>query len=420
VPDPAPITLAAVHPGEVAGREVPASAVRRRLEQVGCSVAGDGLLTVVPPSWRTDLVDPADLVEEVLRLEGYDTLPSRLPAAPAGRGLTEDQRLRRRVGRLLAAAGLVEAPSYPFVAASAADRLGLPTDDPRRRALRLANPLSDEAPLLRTTLLPGLLDALRRNTARGAQDVALFELGTVFRPRPGQPVTAPPLGALRRPTPEELAQQQAALPDQPQRLGAVLSGERWRSGWWGPGRAVAWADAVQLAREVGAAAGVRVEVAADEHAPWHPGRCAALRVDGRLVGHAGELHPSVVRAWGVPERTAALELDLALLGRGGPVPGPDVPTYPVATQDVALVVGADVPAAGVEAALRAGAGPLLESVRLFDVYAGPPVPEGSRSLAYGLRFRAPDRTLTSEEVTAARDAAVGEAHRRTGAALRGA
>ncbi|RJK96701.1 phenylalanine--tRNA ligase subunit beta [Vallicoccus soli] len=420
VADPAPVALPVRHPGDVAGREVPAEAVRRRLEQVGCAVSGDEVLRVVPPSWRPDLVDPADLVEEVLRLEGYDTLPSRLPAAPAGRGLTEDQRLRRRVGRLLATAGLVEAPSYPFVAESAADRLGLPADDARRHALRLANPLSDEAPLLRTTLLPGLLDALRRNSGRGAHDVALFEVGTVFRPRPGQAASAPALGALRRPTAQELAEQQAALPDQPTRLAAVLSGERWRSGWWGPGRPVAWADAVQLAREVGAAAGVVVEVVADEHAPWHPGRCAALRVEGRLVGHTGELHPGVARAWGVPERTAALELDLALLGRGGLVQGPHVSTYPVATQDVALVVPEGVPAAEVEAALREGAGALLESLRLFDVYTGAPVPEGSRSLAYGLRFRAPDRTLTSEEVGAARDAAVEEAARRTGAVLRGA
>jgi phenylalanyl-tRNA synthetase beta chain len=164
---------------------------------------------------------------------------------------------------------------------------------------------------------------------------------------------------------------------------------------------------------------VEVSVRADRHAPWHPGRCAALLADGRVVGHAGELHPRVVAALGLPERTAVMELDLDLLGADlSPVPAPRISTYPVATQDVALVVDATVPAAEVEAALRDGAGELLESLRLFDVYRGEQVGEGKVSLAYALRFRAPDRTLTVEEATAVRDAAVAEAARRTGAELR--
>lgn len=170
---------------------------------------------------------------------------------------------------------------------------------------------------------------------------------------------------------------------------------------------------------VARAARVELTVRSDQHPPWHPGRCAVLLVGERVVGHAGELHPRVVASWGLPERSSAMELDLTLLGfEREPVPAPRLSTFPVATQDVALVVDASVPAANVEAALRDGAGDLLESLRLFDVYRGAQVGEGRASLAYTLRFRAPDRTLTADEVTAAREAAVAEAARRTGAVAR--
>jgi phenylalanyl-tRNA synthetase beta chain len=302
------------------------------------------------------------------------------------------------------------------------DALALPAGDPRRDVLTLVNPLSDEEPSLRTTLLPGLLAALRRNVGRGQGDVAVFELGQVFLRRDGQAPAAPTLGVDRRPTDEELAAQEAALPAQPRHLAIALAGEREPRGWWGEGRAASWADAVQAARVSAAAAGVELTVRQGELAPWHPGRCAELLVGEAVVGHAGELHPRVVQALGLPPRTAAAELDLdALLAAAGAVvAAPSVSTYPVATQDVALVVDGSVPASEVETALREGAGELLESLRLFDVYTGSQVGEGKRSLAFALRFRAPDRTLTVEEATAARDAAVAEAARRTGAVLRGA
>ncbi|TFV54174.1 phenylalanine--tRNA ligase subunit beta, partial [Geodermatophilus sp. DF01-2] len=167
------------------------------------------------------------------------------------------------------------------------------------------------------------------------------------------------------------------------------------------------------------AAGVELTVRAGERAPWHPGRCAELLVGGRVVGHAGELHPRVCAALDLPARTSGMELDVDALPPA-PVPvGPRVSTFPPVLLDLALVVRDDVPAADVDAALREGAGELLESLRLFDVYTGPPVPAGSRSLAYALTLRAPDRTLTSEEATAVRDAAVAAAAGGTGAELRG-
>ncbi|MEP6697392.1 MAG: phenylalanine--tRNA ligase subunit beta [Pseudonocardiales bacterium] len=407
-------------PGRVAGVPYDRATVLRRLTDVGCTVSGADELTVVPPSWRPDLTEPYDLVEEVVRLEGYDALPSELPLTPAARGLTVDQLRRRAVSRSLAAAGYVEVVSYPFHGADVLGVLGVPADDERRRLARLANPLSDEAPYLRTTLLPGLLQVLRRNLGRGAADVAIYEVGPVFLDRPGAPA-APRPSVQHRPADEDLAALDAALPDQPAHVAAVLSGGREQRGWWGVGRPASWADAVETARVISRAAGdaaLRVEAA--ELPPWHPGRCAALSVLGRLVGHAGELHPRVTAALDLPPRTAALELDLSALLAAQPdlVEAPQVSPFPPATQDVALVVAAEIPAAAVEAALRQGAGELLESVRLFDVFAGEQIGEGRRSLAYALRFRAPDRTLTAQEATAARDAAVAEAGRRTGAVLR--
>jgi phenylalanyl-tRNA synthetase beta chain len=421
------ITLRADLPARVAGVAIDTESVTRFLAAVGCTVDGpaesaaQGVadLSVRPPSWRPDLTDPYDLVEEVVRLHGYEAVPSELPRVPPGRGLTSRQRLRRRIGTALAALGFVEAPCYPFLSAAVFDALGFPADDARRRALTLANPLSDEEPLLRTTLLPGLLAALRRNLARGLGDVALFETGLVFRPESGAP-RPPRLAVDHRPSEAELASVAAGVPAQPERVAVVLVGLRELPGWWGPGRTGTWSDAVEAARTVAWAAGVELAVAADEHPPWHPGRCAGLYAAGRLVGHAGELHPRVVSALDLPERACAMELDLDLLAPGdGPlVLAPALSTYPPATQDVALVVDRSVPVADVTTALREGAGELLEAVRLFDVYEGPQVGADKKSFAFALRFRAADRTLTSAEASAARDAAVAEATRRTGAELR--
>ncbi|MFJ6558433.1 phenylalanine--tRNA ligase subunit beta [Streptomyces sp. NPDC091412] len=421
---PRTITVPADHPDKVAGVVYGREAVVRRLQQIGCQVEGQDELTVTVPSWRPDLTDPNDLAEEVIRLEGYENLPSTLPRLPSGRGLTHRQRLHRRVGRALAGAGYVEAPTYPFVGEQVFDQLGLEPGDPARRVVRLVNPLSDEEPALRTTLLPGLLGALRRNDGRGSHDLALFETGLVFHPREEQRVAAqPPID--RRPTDQEIAELNAALPEQPRHVAVVLAGAREQTGWWGKGRPADWADAVEAARTVAGETGAEPIVRKGQYGPWHPGRCAefAVTVDGaeRVVGHAGELHPRVVKALGLPERTCAMELNLDVLEQvGDDTPrAPGISTFPVATQDVALVVDKPVPTADVEAALREGAGELLESIRLFDLYENAEqLGEGRKSLAFALRFRAPDRTLTVDEASAARDAAVALAASRTGAVLR--
>jgi phenylalanyl-tRNA synthetase beta chain len=422
---PHTITIPANHPDKVAGVDYGRETVVRRLQQVGCDVYGQDELLVTVPSWRPDLTDPNDLAEEVIRLEGYENLPSTLPKPPAGLGLTDRQRLHRRIGRALAGAGYVEAPNYPFIGEQVFDQFGLADDDPKRKVVKLANPLSDEEPALRTTLLPGLLQALRRNDGRGSHDLALFETGLVFHPREEARV-AGRLPVDRRPSDEQIASLTAALPVQPRHAAVVLAGAREQAGWWGKGRPADWADAIEAARVLAGESGTELLVRSGQYGPWHPGRCAELAVvvDGaeQVIGYAGELHPGVLKTLGLPARTCAMELDLDVLERAssGHPKGPKISTFPVATQDVALVVDRTVPHTDVESALREGAGELLESIRLFDEYESEQLGEDKKSLAYALRFRAADRTLTVDEASAARDAAVALAAERMGAVLRGA
>ncbi len=415
------ISLDPGFPARLVGVDYTPEQVAGSLRTIGCRVQQDGgTLDVTPPSWRPDLTGAPELTEEVARLHGYDAIPERVPAPPPGGGLTHAQRTVRRVREHLAGRGLVEVLSYPFVSSAAHDALDLPAADDRRRAVRLVNPLSDEQPEMRTNLLTPLLDTVVRNLGRGEADLAVFEIGLVVRPDADAPAAGVP-GVSGRPSEAELAALDAAVPRQPRRLAAVLTGSAQPSGWQGPGRTVGWDDAVDLARQVASIAGVILTAVPDDHAPWHPGRCAALHVtpgrtdiwphvaDTVLVGHAGELHPRVCARLGLPARTVAVELDLdrvVAAGEGLVVTALPLSRHPVAKEDLALVVEASVPAGVVESALVMGAGDLLESVRLFDVYTGPQVGAGRKSLAYALRFRAPDRTLTTEEVAGARAGAL--------------
>jgi len=208
-------------------------------------------------------------------------------------------------------------------------------------------------------------------------------------------------------------------PNQPQHVAAVFTGKAETDGWWGAGRDSDWSDAIAAAHTVVEAAGLELTVEAAQHAPWHPGRCAALRVGDEIIGYAGELHPAVCDTLDIPRRTGAMELDLSLLPLPEVTSSPTMSHYPVALIDVAVVVDDAVAAAGVADALSDGAGELLENIRLFDVYRGDSLGSGRKSLAYKLVFRAPDRTLTAEETVAARDRAVAVAADRCGAELRG-
>jgi phenylalanyl-tRNA synthetase beta chain len=414
-----PIRLAADLPDRIAGVSYGVGTTVRRLRQIGAEVneAGDSL-TVTPPSWRPDLLQPADLVEEVLRLEGLEVIPSVLPSAPAGRGLSAVQRRRRAIGKSLALSGYVEILPTPFLPAGVFDAWGLAADDARRRTTQVLNPLEADRPHLATTLLPGLLEALSRNVSRGIVDVALFAVAQVVQPTE-QTKGVAVIPVDRRPTDDEVAALDASLPRQPQHVAVVLTGLREPRGPWGDGRPADAADAFEAVRIIARASGIDVALRAAQYLPWHPGRCAEVLVGDTVIGHAGQLHPAVIERAGMPKGTCAVELNLNAIPIVDALPAPRVSPFPAVFQDVNLVVDADVPAQTVADAVHDGAGELLEEVRLFDVYTGPQVGENRKSLTFALRFRATDRTLTEDEASAARDAAVNCAAERVGAVLRG-
>ena len=420
--------------------------VRQLLEEVGCAIEAidDERVRVTPPSWRPDLTGAAHFVEEIARLDGYDNIPSVLPTAPAGTGLTLAQRARRLVAQGLAHAGLTQVESYPFVSDSF-DRQGMKEDDPRRQAVKLRNPLADDAPLLRTSVLDTLLDVAARNCARGIPSVAIYEVAKVVHSQGVVPTGL--ISAEHRPSDEQLAALEAGTPPQPWHVGAVLAGQALPAGIMSTQRSFDWADAVQAVRSIADQLGVRIEVtrawlaqpmthkgprlpeaATDpaEVAPYHPGRVARIFArkgkDFVELALAGELSPKTCKAFGLPARSCAFELDLdALIAliSDEPLQVKPVSTYPAAKEDLALVVANDLPVSRVEQVIRQAAGALIEDLSLFDVYEGDQVPEGFRSLAFSLRLRASDHTLTPDEVQKVRADVIAKTEKVLGATLRG-
>lgn len=391
------------------------------LEDLGAVVVKhDAGWTVTPPSWRSDLETKEDLTEEIARLVGYDKIPATLPVAPPGRGLTRVQQQRRRLIQALADAGLTEVLSYPFVSKAANDTFGTADEGAGRSAVKLANPISEEQGYLRTSILPGLIEVAKRNHSRGFRDLALFESGLVFLPAEKMGTESiPPLGT--KPADEVLDALYDGVPEQPFHVAAVLTGHDSPAAAAHTPRVWDWADALDVARLAGDVLGVDLVVSQGRHQAFHPGRTARLALHtGQTVGYAGELHPKLLAASDMPARSVALEINADALFEAAPdvIVARHISTFPVATQDVALVVPADVPAHEVLEALREGAGELLEDVALFDVYAGKGIEDGKKSLAFGLRFRAADRTLTADEASAARESAVALAAERFGAVQR--
>ena len=376
--------------------------------------------TVTAPSWRNDLETKEDLSEEIARLVGYDNIPATLPVAPPGRGLSRTQQQKRRVVQALADAGLTEVLSYPFVTKASNDTFGVAEEGASRPALKLANPISEEHGYLRTSILPGLIEVARRNHSRGFRDLALYEAGSVFLP--GDTLgteSIPPLGA--KPSEEVLEGLFDGVPHQPLHIAAVLTGHDSPAAATHTPRAWDWADGLDVARLIADVLGVELVVSQGSHQAFHPGRAAQLALrSGDVVGYAGELHPKLLAAHDMPARSVAVEIDVEALfdAAADVIVAKHISGFPVATQDVALVVPQDVPADQVLAALREGAGVLLEDVSLFDVYVGAGIEDGKKSLAFGLRFRAADRTLTADEASEARAAAVAVAAERFGAVQR--
>jgi len=370
------------------------------------SVRVDGGLEVsVPPLRRTDVTREADLIEEVSRIDGLDRLPVTLPKRRGAYGrLSREQRLRRRAVDALVGRGLHEVMGWTFCAPALADRLRLDLNDERRRAVAVQNPLSADQNLLRPTLLGSLLDVAAHNVARGLGDLALFEVGTVFAERPGAP-----------------------LPHEHQSLAILLRGHVTPLTWAQPQTPRADFFTVKAMLEaLGAALRVGLELVPGAQAFLHPGRSAHICAQGESVGWLGELHPLVARTWDVHGAGAAqtglavLEVDLdRLIAVTPPVcEYVDLISYPALRQDLAVILPADVPASDVLATVRSAAGSLLDHVAVFDVYAGPQVGEGRRSLALALSFRAPERTLTDEDVAPVRERVVAALANALGGELR--
>ncbi|OKL47174.1 phenylalanine--tRNA ligase subunit beta [Boudabousia liubingyangii] len=436
-------------PERLIGVQYTESQVREALTQIGCQIEEAGeTWCVTVPSWRPDIEASVHLVEEVARLEGYDQIPSILPQAVAGRGLAPAIRARREVATALCGNHLTQVLSYPFIGA-AHDLQMIPAGDTRRRAVRLANPMADDAPFMRTSVLDSLLDVAQRNVARGNENFAIFETGMVTLPDGCEPAELPKSFA---PSQEELAQIHRQVPAQPWHLGAVWGGKNAGPAPLNAARDYDWADAVETARLVADVLGAKLVIAAplyegeeptgvnlralqgqgilpisrESVAPFHPGRVAQLRLRVgkklQVIGYAGELHPQVVKNYNLPARSVALELDLSVLIEqisGDPFQVKAISTYPVAKEDLAFIVPADLAVGDVLTELKKAAGPLLESVALFDEYRSEQLGADKKSLAFALRMRGQDKTLTAAEIQDIRKRICAQLEKRFGATLRG-
>jgi len=362
------------------------------LERLGFEVreAGDDLEVVVPPDRYYDVTREVDLIEEVARVHGIDEhLPTTLPAVGgAVGGLSREQRLRRRAEDALRDLGFDQVVGWSFTDAGEAGRLRIPEDDPRAKPVLLANPLSEDQSAMRTLLLGSLLDIAARNVARGAGALALFESARVYLEGEG-----------------DFAGDQPAPFAEPQRLAGIAVGPLSPRSWRGGGEA---ADFFALKGVVEALArGLRAELAfAPAEEPFlHPGRSAVVSVGGEAAGWLGEVHPLVCRTWDL-DAAVAFELDLAPLVAAatlGEEAYEDVTTFPAVYQDLAVVVPTETSSATVREAILGAGGDLLQAAEVFDLYEGEQVGEGRKSLALSLEFRAPDRTLTDEEVAGLRE-----------------
>ena len=415
-----PIMLRHGFVSALVGVEFTDEEVRTALAEIGGAIEQtEGGLIVTPPSWRPDLNDEADLAEEVARIVGYDRIPSVLPVAPPGRGLTRGQHLRRQAATALAGSGLTEVLVYPFVTQAQNDLYGTAGEEPVP-SVRLANALDASVPFMRASLLPGLVETARRNLSRGLTDLALFEIGLVFRPDgPVRGTAELPLGAAL-PEPGVLEQLEEGIPAQPRMVAALFTGESTPKQ---PGLApvaAGIADALAAVRTLQTALGAPLTVRQGSHKALHPGRTAEVLLHGEPIGYAGELLPQVAEDADLPRVVAVLELNLdrMLAAAGRNIEVTPISTFPAATQDLSLVVDAAVPAADVLAAVIDGAGELLESAHVVDDYRGQGVPEGTKSLTFALRFRASDRTLTAAEASEAKLAGARVAGECYGASVR--
>ena len=417
-PRPA-IHLPADFTAKLIGVEYSVAEIETVLTDIGATTANakDGW-TVTPPSWRPDLVDAPGLAEEVARIHGYDRIPSAIPVAPPGKGLSRSQAARRRVAQVLAGAGLTEVLAYPFVTTEHNVLFGT-VDGTAVPEMTLANALDPSVAQLRRSLLPGILDIAKRNVARGLTSLAVYELGSVFQPAGATGSASIPIGNVR-PDVATLDGLYDSVPAQPWHVSAVFVGPVTTKQ---PGQTAVpsgLGEALDTVHAIATAVGVDVEIRQGSHHAFHPGRCAEVFAGDESVGFAGEILPSVALSLDLPRVVSALDLDLDVLITSAPdhVVAAPVFVFPAATQDVSLVVDQSVPAAAVQVAIIDGAGELLESAHLVDDYRGAGLADNQKSLTFALRFRAADRTLTQQDATDAKLAGVAVAASRHNATIR--
>jgi phenylalanyl-tRNA synthetase beta chain len=286
---------------------------------------------------------------------------------------------------------------------------------PRATTFALANPMSDENPLMRVHLVPGLIEVAARNISRGAQNFAIFEIGSIFRSSEKLGTFVNP-DTSSRPSEKIISTIFDSVPHQTEMVSGLLVGNKEVENWDGKTSSFDWKDAIAFAQEILELCHLEYEIKRSDLAPWHPGRCAELIVNGTVVSHAGEIHPRILAQYNLPARSSAFAINLGALPPSLMVRPSRVGVMPAAVQDVALIVDSSVTALQVQQALKDGAGDLLESISLFDRYDK--VGDGKVSLAFTLTFRAEDRTLTGEEVSAMREAATNLAAKRCGAVVR--
>jgi phenylalanyl-tRNA synthetase beta chain len=404
-PPPHVLALRAGRVRGMLGMEISQADQTAYLERLGFGVepAGEDLTVSVPPDRYYDVTREIDLIEEVSRVHGLDEhLPTTLPRVGERVGrLSRNQRLRRRAEDGLRDLGFDQLVSWSFTDPGEPARLRISADDSRARPVLVANPLSEDQSAMRTTLLGSLLDSAAWNAARGAERLALYELGGVYLD------TAPPNegGPLAGDFPGE----RPAPVTEPLRIGALASGELNPRSWRAPAQPADFFALKGVAEALAGQLGVVLDFAPTEEPFLHPGRAAAVSVGGAAAGWLGGLHPLVASAWELDAGAVAFELDAAPLfaaAEAGEEAYEDVTTFPAATRDLAVVVPVEVPAARVRATMLEAGGELLRAAAVFDLFEGEQLGEGRKSLALALEWRAPDRTLTDEDVSAGRDAIV--------------
>lgn len=367
----------------VLGTDLPDDEMKRLLSALHFTVerVEANRLKVTVPTYRSDIEREVDLIEEIARLYGYDRIEPTLPRSSAVRGKQEGKMeqvdaLRAR----LSAAGLDEVINYSFMNPKSLRNLGLAEDDPARAAIPILNPITEEMSLLRTTLMPGLLELLVRNLRRQITSVHVYEIGSVFLPE------SLPL---------------RSQPEERPALGIALIGQAPSSGWGVAQRSVDFYDLKGFVEAALQELGVTTGLRRASHPALHPGRAAELVLDGRVVGVFGEVHPEVLERFEIDRRAYVAELDLGpLLGHSRVPVAQPLPRFPAIRRDLALLAPEGVPAQTIADIIQSEGGPLLRRLQLFDVYQGKQVPAGYRSLAYSLEWQTPDRTLTDEEIHA--------------------